>query len=159
MKTFPTAKMDQQTRIFTILFGVICFLVIGFGFYEILTEKEFALTFPVAIVCIALISSYLMVPTISVDAQKNILIKNSFVNFKIVKEEIANVQIITGKKFIIRTFGVGGMFGYFGYFNGNDVWYVTNVDKKIQIKMKSGKTYMISPENTEDFLRQLELVN
>lgn len=69
------------------------------------------------------------------------------------------MEIITGKKFNIRTFGVGGLFGYFGYFNGNDVWYVTNVDKKIQIKMKSGKTYMISPENTEDLLRQLELVN
>lgn len=158
MKTFPTAKMDLQTKIFTILFGLICLVVIGFGGYEIFTEKAFFLLFPVAVVCIALISSYLMIPEISVDAQKNILIKNNFVNFKIKREEIAELDIITGKKFNIRTFGVGGLFGYFGYFNGNDVWYVTNVDKKIQIKMKSGKTYMISPENTEDYLRQLELV-
>lgn len=158
MKTFPTAKMDLQTKIFTILFGLICLLVMGFGLCEIITEKVLALAFPVAIVCVALISSYLMIPKISVDAQKYILIKNSFVNFKIVRAEIAHVEIITGKKFNIRTFGVGGMFGYFGYFNGNDVWYVTNLDKKIQITMKSGKTYMISPENTEDYLRQLELV-
>lgn len=100
-----------------------------------------------------------MIPEISVDAQKNILIKNTFVNFKIKREEITNLERIIGKKFNIRTFGVGGMFGYFGYFKGNDVWYVNNLDKKIQITMKSGKTYMISPENTEDFLRQLELVH
>lgn len=156
MKTFPTAKMDQQTKIFTIIFGIICLLVIGFGLYEIITEKVLALAFPVAIVCVALISSYLMIPKISVDVHRNILIKNSFVNFKIVREEIENVEIITGKKFNIKNFGVGGLFGYFGYFNGNDVWYVTNLDKKIQIKMKSGKIYMISPENTEDFLRELE---
>ncbi len=158
MKTFSTAKMDPQTGIFTIIFGIICLLVIGFGLYEIITEKVKALAFPVAIVGIALISSYFMIPKISVDAQRNILIKNSFVNIKIVREEIADVKIITGKKFNIRTFGVGGLFGYFGYFNGNDVWYVTNLDKKIQIKMKSGKIYMISPENTEGFLRELELV-
>jgi len=156
MKAFPTAKMDQQTRIFTILFGLICLVVMGYCGYEILTEKEFVLLFPLAIVVVALVSSYLMIPKISVDAQKNILIKNSFVNFIIKREEIANVERITGKKFNIRTFGVGGLFGYFGYFNGNDVWYVTNVDKKIQITMKSGKTYMISPENTEDFISELE---
>ena len=159
MKTFPTAKMDSQTRVFTFVFGVICLLVMGFGLYEIITEKVLALAFPVAVVCIALISSYLMIPEISVDAQKNILIKNSFVNFKIVREELANVEIITGKKFNIRTFGVGGLFGYFGYFNGNDVRYVTNLNKKIQITMKSGKIYMISPGNTEDFLRELELLH
>lgn len=156
MKTFPTAKMDLQTKIFTILFGLICLVVIGFGGYEIFTEKAFFLLFPVAVVCIALISSYLMIPEISVDAQKNILIKNNFVNFKIKREEIAELDIITGKKFNIRTFGVGGLFGYF---NGNDVWYVTNLNKKIQITMKSGKIYMISPENTENFLRELTVDN
>ena len=105
MKTFPTAKMDLQTKIFTILFGLICLVVMGFGGYEIFTEKAFFLLFPVAVVCVALISSYLMIPEISVDAQKNILIKNSFVNFKIVREEIENVEIITGKKFNIKNFG------------------------------------------------------
>lgn len=159
MKTFPTAKMDLQTKIFTILFGLICLVVIGFGGYEIFTEKAFFLLFPVVVVCIALISSYLMIPEISVDAQKNILIKNTFVNFKIKREEITNLERIIGKKFNIRTFGVGGLFGYFGYFNGNDVWYVTNLNKKIQITMKSGKIYMISPENTEDFLRELTVDN
>ncbi|MCQ4034768.1 PH domain-containing protein [Kaistella montana] len=158
MKTFPTAKMDQQTLVFTMIFGAICHAVIGFCGYEILTKKAFFLLFPVTIVCFALVSSYLMIPIISVDSQKNILIKNQFVNFKIKREEIADLEIISGKKFNIRTFGVGGLFGYFGYFNGNDVWYVTNLDKKVQIKLKSGKTYMISPENTEDFLRELELL-
>ena len=91
--------------------------------------------------------------------RRRIFIKNNFVNFKIKREEIAELDIITGKKFNIRTFGVGGLFGYFGYFNGNDVWYVTNLNKKIQITMKSGKIYMISPENTENFLRELTVDN
>jgi hypothetical protein len=51
---------------------------------------------------------------------------------------------------------VGGLFGYFGYFNGKEVWYVTNTHKKVKIVLESGKVYMISPENTDDFVQEVE---
>ena len=54
----------------------------------------------------------------------------------------------------IRTMGVGGVFGHFGIFNGNDVWYVTNIHNKSKNnETKTGKIYMISPENPEEFIK------
>ena len=56
----------------------------------------------------------------------------------------------------LRTAGVGGLFGYFGYFNGKDVWYVTNTKKKVKMILNSGKVYMISPENPDDFVKEVQ---
>ena len=78
-----------------------------------------------------------------------------FVNIKIPVENIEKIERFEKIGFNFRTFGVGGLFGYFGYFNSNDVWYVTNIKKKVKITMKSGKIYMISPENPDDFLNTI----
>lgn len=52
----------------------------------------------------------------------------------------------------IRTFGVGGLFAYTGWFNGNEEWFVT--DRKKAVKLTSeDKTVLISPENPEEFMR------
>ncbi|MDO5655082.1 MAG: PH domain-containing protein [Flavobacteriaceae bacterium] len=57
-----------------------------------------------------------------------------------------------------RTFGIGGVFGYFGWFNGNEEWFVTNLKKGV--KMKSGnKTLIISPEDPDSFVEQLSKVS
>jgi hypothetical protein len=53
----------------------------------------------------------------------------------------------------IRTFGVGGLFGYFGKFwnkeSGKMTWYVTNFKNVIAIETKAGTTILISPDNPE----------
>lgn len=102
----------------------------------------------------AFIFTYFMIPKISL-SENAIHVKNSFVNFKISIQDIGQIEKVEKLGLNIRTFGAGGVFGYFGYFNGNDVWYVTNIYKKVKITMKSGKIYMFSPENTEDFIQQI----
>lgn len=153
---FQTAKMDRTTMFFTLLFSAIC---IGVIFLLLFVKKEGenrnVIWFPIIIVSAALISSYLMIPKIFLESRA-IRIKNSFVNFEIPFSEIKSIEKFTKKKINLRTFGVGGLFGYFGYFNGNDVWYVTNMKKKIKITMTSGKIYMLSPENLDDFVQRIQ---
>ena len=152
MKEFANAKMDKWTLFYTILY---IFFSIGMVIFTFETEES---KFPIILMGIilsgAFIFSYFMIPKISL-SENAIHVKNSFVNFKISIQDIGQIEKVEKLGLNIRTFGAGGVFGYFGYFNGNDIWYVTNIYKKVKITMKSGKIYMFSPENTEDFIQQI----
>lgn len=152
MKEFVNAKMDKWTLFYTILY---IFFSIGMVIYMFETEEsKFPIILVGSILSGAFIFTYFMIPKISLN-ENAIHVKNAFVNFKISIQDIGQIEKVEKLGLNIRTFGAGGVFGYFGYFNGNDVWYVTNIYKKVKITMKSGKVYMLSPENTEDFIQQI----
>jgi len=154
MKEFQTAKMDSMTKILSFIFGGICVGAIVMLLYFRKSGEPY-MWITMVILSAALVSSYLMIPKIFLN-DEIINIKNIFVNIKIPVADIHTIEKYERIGFNIRTFGVGGLFGYFGYFNGNDVWYVTNIRKKIRITMKSGKIYMISPENPEEFISEIQ---
>lgn len=58
----------------------------------------------------------------------------------------------------IRTFGVGGFFGYFGKFYnariGKMTWYVSNMNNLLLITMKDGKMVVISPDDRNAFIKE-----
>lgn len=147
---FRTASMDTYTKVMTIVF-IIFFSVVIFA---LVTSGEKFVFWPVCIMIGAIVSAYLMIPKIGLE-QGNLKIKNTFVNIEIPVRSIKNVELITKTGFNIRTFGIGGLFGYFGYFNGNEVWYVTNIRKKVKIQTEK-KTYLISPEEPLKFINEIE---
>ena len=152
MKEFANAKMDKWTLFYTILY---IFFSIGMVIFMFNTDApKFALITLGSILSGAFIFAYFMIPKINL-SENAIHVKNAFVNFKISIQDISYVEKVEKLGLNIRTFGAGGVFGYFGYFNGNDVWYVTNIKKKVKITMKSGKIYMISPENPDDFFNTI----
>lgn len=63
-------------------------------------------------------------------------------------------------KFTIRTFGVGGLWGYFGQFYngayGSMTWYVTRRDQLVLIKTNQKKSILLSPDNIDSFTNALE---
>lgn len=149
--------MDRLTLLLTIVFGAICMGVVVTAVISVVSGELFMI-FPGVLVLAALISSYLMIPAITVN-QEEIKVKNYFVHFPIKINEIAEIKKVGRLSWVIRSFGVGGLFGNFGYFNGNDVWYVTNLRKKVQITMNSGKVYMLSPEDTDGFIHTIRNEN
>lgn len=60
----------------------------------------------------------------------------------------------------IRTFGVGGLFGWYGKFAnsqlGNMTWYLTRRDKPVLILKKDSKKILISPDQAEAFVREFK---
>lgn len=147
---FRTASMDTYTKVMTIVF-IIFFSVVIFALIQ---SDEKLVWLPILILLGSMVVAYLMIPKIDLE-QGNLKIKNTFVNIEIPVRSIKNVELITKTGFNIRTFGIGGLFGYFGYFNGNDVWYVTNIRKKVKIKTEK-KTYLISPEEPHKFINEIE---
>ena len=145
--------MDKRTGLMTTFFVV---FAVAVPFIMFKTGAPRVALFVVSLIMsLAFITSYMMIPQLFVD-QKVIIIKNNFVNIKIPFQDIQNIEASPNIGLNIRTLGVGGVFGHFGYFNGNDVWYVTNIHNKVKITMKSGKIYMISPENPEEFIKKVK---
>lgn len=149
MKNF-TSKMDKKTGLMTTSFVVFA-VAVPFVMYK-LGAPRVSLFMVSLIMALAFITSYMMIPQLFLN-DKTIVIKNNFVNIKIPFQDIQNIEACPNIGLNIRTLGVGGIFGHFGYYNGNDVWYVTNVYHKVKIETKTGKVYMISPENPEEFIK------
>ena len=152
MKNY-TASLDGWTRFYTIIYVIFTMAILLF------MARSNAPGVSILVLSIILLGaflvSFLMVPKISVE-NKEITIKNTFTKISI---PVQNIKIIKPNHRIglnFRSFGVGGIFGFFGYFNWREVWYVTNIYKKVKIVMKTGKVYMISVENPEEFVPEIK---
>ena len=147
--------MDETTKMITII--VLLFLIlspISSFFFEppkpAISIVSFALMYGVIFI------SYGFIPKRIAVSTDQILIKNLFGSVVINIKEIETFGTLDKIGLNLRTAGVGGLFGYFGYFNGKDVWYVTNTKKKVKMILQSGKVYMISPENPDDFVKEVQ---
>jgi len=85
---------------------------------------------------------------------KDELIINRPVKNKTIKiADITETRLVAPSDFLgtIRTFGVGGLFGYYGkYYNsklGSMTWYVTQRKNRILIATADGKKIVLSPDD------------
>lgn len=92
--------------------------------------------------------------------ETNVIIKRAFNNVTLNRSQIKDIlKIENGKLYwSIRTFGVGGLFGYFGKFwskeFGNMTWYATRRDKAIMIITKENKKIVLTPDEVEKFINE-----
>ncbi|ELY2011317.1 hypothetical protein SL057_002387 [Flavobacterium psychrophilum] len=90
----------------------------------------------------------------------NVIIKRPFNNVTLNRSQIKNILKLENGKLTwsIRTFGVGGLFGYFGKFwskeFGNMTWYATRRDKAIMIITKENKKIVLTPDEVEKFINE-----
>lgn len=87
------------------------------------------------------------------------LLKDININRNLIK----SVELIDKEKigFPIRTFGVGGFFGYYGKFSnkkiGSMTWYATRLDKFVLIKTVNNKKIILTPDEPERFVANFTL--
>ena len=90
----------------------------------------------------------------------NVIIKRPFNNVTLNGSQIKNILKLENGKLTwsIRTFGVGGLFGYFGNFwskeFGNMTWYATRRDKAIMIITNENKKIVLTPDEVEKFINE-----
>ncbi|MBS4044542.1 MAG: hypothetical protein KGZ59_12085 [Chitinophagaceae bacterium] len=81
-------------------------------------------------------------------------------DIKLLKSEIISVGQLEKEKLkgTIRTFGVGGLFGYFGKFYNNKIGvmtlYATRRSNYVLIKTSANKKIILTPDNPEDFVKE-----
>ncbi len=162
--TFKTS-LDKTamgvTTAITILFAAI---IIG----QILMIKEEVRAFPIFIsVFLFLIyfGTFLFRPINYILTNDELIIHRTFKDIIIDRNKISSVEILDKEKLkgTIRTFGVGGLFGYWGSFAnakiGPMTWYATRRNNSVLIKTINNNKIVLTPNEPEKFIAVLKGIN
>lgn len=146
---FKTAQIDRISKLTTIFLGLV--MIVVFTYFILMHQVAIAVFFP--IIAVVFLISYLFIPKIHTE-QRKLVISNTYRTIEIPVQNIREITLVPRGTFFIRTFGVGGVFGQFGYFNKNEFWLVTNRDKRVKIVV-GRKTYVISPEEPKKLISHI----
>ena len=155
------ASYDMTTKIITA--GIIILLLtIAILPVFLIDNRGFLITLLISLVHILIcIVTFIYSPRSYSIASKQITIHRIFKDVVFLREEIESYKIIDKAdiKGTIRTFGVGGLFGYFGSFYNTNfgamTWYLTRRDKLVLLITKQNKKILLSPDNPEDFIKAI----
>ena len=151
-------SLDTTAKVITI--GVsILFAVIIFGQYALVSEADG--NFPIYIT-IALLLIYLFAfsfrPLHYIINPKEVSVHRLFSDVKIERNKIQSVELLNKDQlgWTIRTFGVGGLFGYYGKFANSKIgrmtWYATRQDRTVLIRTVDDKKIILTPDDPEKFV-------
>ena len=153
-----STSLDTSAKAITI--GVtILFAIIIFGQYALVSEED--VNFPIYI-AIALLLIYLLAfslrPIHYVITSQQVSVHRLFSDVKIERNKIRSVELLNKDQlgWTIRTFGVGGLFGYYGKFANSKIgtmtWYTTRQDRTILIRTVDDKKIILTPDDPEKFV-------
>lgn len=151
-------SLDTSAKVITI--GVtVLFAVIIFGQYAFISEADG--NFPIY-VTIALLLIYLFAfsfrPLHYIINSKEIAVHRLFSDVKIERNKIQSIELLNKDElgWTVRTFGVGGLFGYYGKFAngkiGSMTWYATRQDRPVLIRTTDDKKIILTPDDPENFV-------
>jgi hypothetical protein len=92
-----------------------------------------------------------------------LIIHRLFMDVKIDRANIKSVELIDKEKigWSLRTFGVGGLFGYFGNFAnikmGRMTWYATRKDRTVMVLTSNNKKIILTPDDPAKFVADFYL--
>lgn len=141
------ASLDRAAIIITILVSLLFAALILFNF--IMPLALFLLS--IYLIC------FNLKPLRYELGENELIISRIIMSVRINISDIESLTLISKEKLngTIRTFGVGGLFGWYGKFSnsqlGNMTWYLTRRDKAILIITKTHKKILISPDDGEAF--------
>jgi len=156
------ASLDRTAKVITTLVTLLFIGIIANGFISDNTPKSMIYT-AVSLVLVYVIC-WLLSPLNYTVTNTELQIKRPLGKIIIKKEDIKSVDVLQEFQIggAIRTFGVGGLFGYYGkYFNqafGSMNWYMTRSDKPVLITTLKSKI-VVSPDETDQFAEILRKIN
>jgi len=115
---------------------------------------------PVLILAVLVIAMYLLKPLAITMDENMITIERKIRPVVIPLSDVLSVQRVDSMRYIFRTFGNGGVFGYTGIFYkkgiGSMTWYCTQRKNYVLIEKTNGKKIVITPDEPEEFMKDLE---
>jgi hypothetical protein len=152
------ASLDTMAKAISFLFVMIAVLMLFFPkLISIDNQRLNELFFISPILIIVTIICFILKPSYYILEDETIIIHRIFKDVKILRSDILKVELVPAEKlkWSIRTFGVGGLFGYFGKFYNRNIgsmtWYATQRKNFVLIKT-SKKNIIITPDEAENFV-------
>ncbi|MCO5248049.1 MAG: PH domain-containing protein [Chitinophagales bacterium] len=157
-------SMDKLTVIITVIVSIIFFIVIMGGLSNIKNPQInlFMLSVSLSLILVYVLT-YAFKPQYYQLDENELTIHRMISNVKIKRENIKSVEKLDAEmmKNTIRTFGVGGLFGYYGKFYNKEIGkmtlYTTQRVHRLLIKTMDDKNIVISPDLSEKLIEQYYL--
>jgi hypothetical protein len=150
-------SLDKLAKIITIATTILFVFVIGVQF--VLFEAEEFIPFLTVILLLAIYLIAVLFRPLNYNLTTNhIIINRPLTRVKIDRNEIKSIERISDDKLdgTIRTFGIGGLFGYWGNFAnakiGKMTWYATRRNHAILIQTVTNKKIILTPDEPEKFI-------
>lgn len=160
------ASLDTMAKAITV-FIILLFIYLGQRSFHIIMDSEtdptsfYLHVFILVFLILVLLGTWAFSPKGYEIRNGKLTIKRIIGDFDIGLHEIIGVKELTTEetKGTIRTFGVGGLFGYFGRFYipkiGRVIFFATQRKNKVLIIKKDEKQFILSPDD-EQFLQYLK---
>ncbi len=160
MGTYRTAPMDTPARIGTALISI---LMVGCAAVGVLVaEMRPLITVAVLLAVTAWFSWRIAPKRYEATGEAVVIVRGwPFRDISIPVSGIREVRRVTLSPWkTVRTFGVGGLFSYSGRFWARDVgkFYGGVTDFGRAVLIDAGERYVISPENPDDFVRDIRVM-
>ena len=156
------ASLDTLAKGVTIGISILFAVVVAGQIYLYCSDAELS-AFLTAIPLLAVyLATYCFRPIDYDITNDKLVIHRTIKDVIINRQDIKNVQSINKSqmKWTIRTFGVGGLFGYYGPFVnshfGNMTWYATRRDNTVLIETVDDKKLIVTPDEPEAFIKELD---
>ncbi|MBL0309788.1 MAG: hypothetical protein IPP77_08985 [Bacteroidetes bacterium] len=155
------ASFDKKTMIISSLVGA---LFIGQTvFFLVFSNLNSTLTAVIAIsLWLIFVLCYGFHPAGYECTEAAIIIKTPFRSIVYPKAEMDKIRRAGDEEMVssIRTFGVGGLFGYYGKFYnrhlGHMTWYASQGKNWVILLTKNGKNIVLTPDNPQQFIETLQ---
>lgn len=158
--TYKTS-LDKTALVITIGVTILFAVIIG-GQYAII--KDAGQASPIY-TTVGLVLIYALVlafrPMDYVITSDEVIVRRFLKNVHIKRSDIERVGLVDEKAMIgaIRTFGVGGLFGYYGGFANSSIgrmtWYATRRNNAVLLKTRNNKKIILTPNEPKDFINHL----
>lgn len=158
MKMKFNASLDKLAKAVTFIITIIFVSIIIGQLVFIIDSVQSISLFSILILVIIYLIVFLYRPIYYSTTDKLVVIHRPISDIKINLIDIKSVELLDKErlKWTIRTFGVGGFFGYWGKFTNSKIgvmtWYATKRENAVLITTFSNKKILLTPDNPELFV-------
>jgi hypothetical protein len=158
--TYKTS-LDKTAITITISVTILFAVIIG-GQYSIIKDAGRAIPMYTTAACLLIyFIAFAFRPINYVVTKEEIVVRRPILNVHIKRADVKSAELIERNKITgsIRTFGVGGLFGYYGNFAnfslGRMTWYATRKDKPVLVKTINDKKIIFTPNDPDKFVSEI----
>ena len=157
-------SLDKLAKVVTV---VVTILITGIIVLQLIFIQDFGIASSIITITTLLVSyliGFMFRPISYVILDGLLVIHRPLLDIKIEFNEIKNVEILDSQelKGSFRTFGVGGLWGYWGSFANTRIgamkWYATRMSNAVLITTVSNKKIVLTPDDPELFVEKLKSV-
>ncbi len=160
------ASLDRTSKIITGLITVLFAGIATWNFWLMFNGPESITDFSANILSVVVILGiysfcYLFRSVQYVVEKNRLTIKRPLKDYYLELNEIKDIYITDKEtmKWTIRTFGVGGLFGYYGKFRnkkfGNMTWFATKRNNYVVLETTNNRKIVLTPDDT-NMVKEIE---